>query len=109
MRAFHDSRDNEHRIPYGTVEPGEAVALSLDVWDAPGARVQLRTWIDGVGEALYEMASTPAGDGATRYTATLVPDAAGIVWYQFIIEAPGAAGRRRASGSPSQTKACASA
>ncbi|MDO4399523.1 MAG: 4-alpha-glucanotransferase [Coriobacteriia bacterium] len=89
MRAFHDSRSDAFRAPFGALELGGTVTLSLDVWDAPDAQVQLRTWIDGEGEGLYPMAPAPDGaDGATRYQVKLTPQAAGVVWYQFIIDTP---------------------
>ena len=124
MRAFHNSRDISYRKPYGAVTPGTAVTLSIDVMGAPDAVVQLRTWFDGVGESLYAMsaigdvsalcasddpagAEGSAGSGdpsvehgspndaeATRYQVTITPEAAGIMWYHFIItDAQGTAKR----------------
>ena len=89
MRAFHDSRNNAYRKPYGAILPGTAVTLRLDVWDEPGAQVSLRTWIDGEGESRYAMTSVNAAEdgGPTRYSATIAPAAPGTVWYQFIIDA----------------------
>ena len=83
MRAFHDSRNIDCRAPYGAVVQGAGVTLSLDVFDAPGATVTLRTWIDGQGEGLYPMdAATP-----THFEVVFTPQAAGVVWYHFIITA----------------------
>ena len=90
MRAFHDSRDLRCRSPHGAVAPGDSVALWLDVWDAPGAQVALRTWVDGAGERRYGMSVSeePPPDGALRYTTALTLNAPGIVWYHFIITLP---------------------
>ncbi|MDO4533110.1 MAG: 4-alpha-glucanotransferase [Coriobacteriia bacterium] len=93
MKAFHDSRDIRYRTPYGAITPGDTVLLRLDVWDAPGAHVALRTWVDGVGEALYDMAPIEAGAdglpaGATRYEAALTPEETGGIWYHFVITQP---------------------
>jgi len=66
MRIFHDSRSTEYRAPYGALELGGTITLSLDVWDAPGAHVQLRTWIDGRGEGLYDMEPAVNAGGAER-------------------------------------------
>lgn len=90
MLAFHDSRAAEYRAPYGALELGEKVTLSLDIWDAFEANVQLRTWIDGEGEALYGMDALDgiADNGAVRYQVAITPRAAGIIWYQFIIDTP---------------------
>ena len=91
MRALHDSRSAEYRAPYGALTLGNAVELALDVWDAPGSSAVLRTWVEGVGEARYPMtvAERANGDGARlRFQATLEPEAAGAVWYQFVITHP---------------------
>ena len=116
MRAFHDSRNCAFRNPYGAVTPNTPVRLAIDVWDAPDATVALRTWVDGIGERVYDMRPTQTGgatsggatadatsgaatastasnaaiaaevpEGATRYEIAYTPDAAGIVWYHFVI------------------------
>ena len=96
MKAFHDSRDIRYRTPFGAVAPGMPVTLRLDVWDAPGATVSLRTWIDGVGESVLEMtpdgAPSNAANGPTTYCVSITPEDVGVIWYHFIIvEAGGAA------------------
>lgn len=87
MRVYHNTRDEAFRTPYGALALGSAIGLAVDVAESPGAEVQLRTWIDGVGEGLYRMEPDSAGGAAgfVRYRATIVPEAAGIVWYQFVI------------------------
>lgn len=90
MKAYHDSRDTVYRSPFGVVRPGTTVQVSIDVWDAPEASVMLRSWTEGQGEHLEPMAPQPlAGetpdDGRARYSATLKPEVAGVVWYQFVI------------------------
>lgn len=91
MRAFHDSRNAEYRAPYGALVLGDAVELTLDVWDAPDVSAMLRTWVDGVGETRYPMdvvEQTSTGDQRKRFHITLEPEAAGTVWYQFVIAHP---------------------
>ena len=56
MELFHNSRDIAYRSPYGAIAPGTTVTLAVDVLDAENARVTLRTWVDGEGEVLHEMA-----------------------------------------------------
>ena len=93
MKAFHDSRIAAYRFPYGAVEAGSPVTLRLDVCDAPGATVQLRTWTEGQGEGLFEMqpagaCAEPArvqGENPTTYQVEYTPGLAGVVWYHFII------------------------
>ena len=88
MRVFHDSRTTDCRTPYGVIAPHETVTLRLDVWDAAPAKATLRTWIDGTGEALYEMHRTAGGDagsGPERFEVGLTPETEGVVWYYFIV------------------------
>lgn len=90
-RAFHDSRDRAYRNPYGAVEPGTPVVLRIDVWDAPGATVTLRTWEDDAGESRYDMrpSEQPGVHGAQRYEASIAPTTPGVMWYYFIVEEAG--------------------
>ena len=92
MRVFHDSRVTEYRSPCGALEKGKSVALALDVRDAPGATVTLRTWIEGVGESLHPMKNTEKKP--TRYAVEFTPDAAATVWYHFIIACPDGTSKR---------------
>ena len=90
MKLFHDSRNCAYRVPYGAITVDNPIKLTLDVQDAPGARVTLRTWEDGEGELLYRMDSIDApsdqGEGVVRYSVTLTPQRVGVIWYHFIIE-----------------------
>ena len=86
MWACHNSRDAAYRSPYGAVRLGTSVTLAIDLWDAPGAIVRLRTWVAGTGERVYPMEASDGPNGAARYKAALAPADAGIVWYHFIIE-----------------------
>lgn len=94
MRVCHDTRALAYRSPYGAVKAGETVTLAIDVNDSPGAVAVLRTWTDGEGEGRYEMqalepaaraAASSPDDAPVRYEIAFTPNAAGIVWYQFII------------------------
>lgn len=81
---MHISSNCEYRRPFGAAPAGGTVSLSLDVWDDSGATAEIRTWIDGRGEALYPMEGVWQ-DGHLRFTGTFaVPDPA-IVWYYFKI------------------------
>lgn len=96
MRAYHDTRNLTYRAPYGAVAINTPVSLSLDVWDAPGASVKLRIWLDGAGEVLHDMTPISGGEGegqgdgqpngAQRFQVTFAPDSACTYWYQFIID-----------------------
>ena len=83
MKLRHNSRIPQFRSPFGAVEAGSSVTLALEVYkeDAAGIECTLRTWVDGVGESLYPMAS----DGKGRYTVTVTFDETQIVWYSFIV------------------------
>ncbi|WP_197720349.1 4-alpha-glucanotransferase [Slackia heliotrinireducens] len=86
MQACHNSRDVAYRLPYGAVQQGESVALSIDLWDAQGAIVRLRTWTAESGERIYPMDAVVELHGAVRHKVELAFDGAGIVWYHFIIQ-----------------------
>ncbi len=101
MRAFHNSRDCAYRAPFGAVATKTQVKLAIDVWDAPDATVQLRTWTDEEGEVILDMdpvtekthasikAATAGKDEvhgpATRFEVSFSPKTPGIMWYHFII------------------------
>ena len=107
MRVLHDSSDIRFRDPFGAIQVGGAVTLSLEVWDAPDAVCWLRVWVDGQGEKLVRMHScaldgryAPKTDGPSpqrenaasvseapaRHVVRLDFDEQAIVWYHFVIE-----------------------
>ncbi|MBP3486153.1 MAG: hypothetical protein J6J81_04860, partial [Oscillospiraceae bacterium] len=88
MRAYHNSRDDRYRSPYGALELGKQVKLSLDVFDGEGAECLCRLWVDGVGERLIPMEGTAVEDGV-RYTCAFVPERPALVWYSFILRREG--------------------
>ena len=102
MKVFHDSRNVAYRMPYGVLPLGDTVTLFVDVWDAPGATVAVRTWVDGQGEAFVDMEEVAPDsheeaerEGApVRYKASLTPGEQGIVWYHFVITEANGAMRR---------------
>ena len=55
MKGYHNSRKTEYRNPFGAVNIGSTVYIKMDLWDYAGAKVSLRTWIDGIGENFYDM------------------------------------------------------
>ncbi len=83
MKLQHNSRLPQFRSPFGAVQTGTDVNLSLEVYkeDAAGIECALRTWIDGVGEQLYPMQA--GSDG--MYTVTVSWTDPSIVWYSFIV------------------------
>ena len=83
MKLRHNSRLPQFRSPFGAVQTGTDVNLSLEVYkeDAAGIECALRTWIDGVGEQLYPMQA--GSDG--MYTVTVSWTDPSIVWYSFIV------------------------
>ncbi len=80
MRLIHNSRRSCFRTPYGAVETGTTVTLSIRVEDAPAAcKLTLRTWVDEEGERLHEM--QPSEDGLLSATIDCTRPA--IIWYSF--------------------------
>ncbi len=86
MRARHITSASEYRIPFGAVELGQDVTLTLDVWDEQSPTAQLRVWEDSIGETLIDMEPEPMGD-AIRFSATFAPTKTEILWYSFNITA----------------------
>ena len=84
MRAFHNSRLSDYRYPYGAVEAGGAVHVSIDVFDAPDVTGRVKLWIDGEGETLVDMEAAPI-EGGVRLSADIECDHPAIVWYNFLL------------------------
>ncbi|MGN0733359.1 MAG: 4-alpha-glucanotransferase [Emergencia sp.] len=85
MRAYHNSRLSEYRKPFGAINTGGTVSLSVDLFDESGAEIVLRTWVDGKGEAFYPMAKNPMED-RVRYSYALKCEEAALYWYSFRID-----------------------
>jgi 4-alpha-glucanotransferase len=85
--AFHNSRSQAYRNPYGAIRLGGAVHLAIDIWDDPDAKVSCRTWVDGDGETTIDMDARPGEgeNGAVRHTCELTPERPEIIWYSFVI------------------------
>lgn len=86
MRAKHVTSDSQYRSPFGAVELGDSVTLSIDVWEEQNPTAQLRVWIDGVGEELVDMDAKQEGDHV-RFSASYTPSSTEIIWYSFYITA----------------------
>ena len=86
MRIIHNSRDAQYRYPFGAVEVGKSVSLSLRLedCDAQNATCSLRTWIDGTGEAILPMERNE--DDPAVFTVELPCPETCIVWYSFIVQ-----------------------
>lgn len=84
MIGCHNSRKTEYRKPFGAINIGKTVTISFDLWDYPGAKVSLRTWIDGIGEEFYEMQPEEKGE-YVRFSIDYTPTDTGLVWYSFRI------------------------
>ena len=83
---YHHSRLLRYRAPQGAAVCGTRVCLRAEVSGALSqARVELRTWQDGVGETRLPMALR---DGAAEIALQL-PAQPGLVWYYFILTLPG--------------------
>ena len=88
MIVYHNTREKEYRSPYGAVEVGAAVRLSLDVRDAEETQCVCRLWVDGKGETIIPMTPEPSDNGI-RFTCELRVSEPDIVWYTFILSSGG--------------------
>ncbi len=81
--VFHDSHLKSYRRPFGAARAGEEVVLALRFDEYLNVRAKLRLWIDGaerVVEGRWE---------GNALAFSFVPQSTGLVWYYFIIDAPG--------------------
>ena len=83
MDFIHNSRDLAYRSPFGAVEKGTPVTLSVRAEDVSPRQLEidLRVWIDGKGETIQRLEHQGEGVFATTLTC---PDPA-LVWYRFNI------------------------
>lgn len=86
MKARHVTSESEYRTPFGAVQLGGTVSLSIDVWGDDVVFCTLRVWTDAHGEELIEMRGSRMGD-YLRFSASYKPVETGVVWYSFDIEA----------------------
>ena len=64
MRAIHNTSSTAYRSPFGACPLGESVTLSIDVRDEESPQGEIRTWVDGEGEAVHQHVQVyPAGCG----------------------------------------------
>lgn len=85
MRIYHNSRLKQFREPFGAVETGTKVSLSIEIKEGSPDSVRLMVWKgEEVSPAYYDM--NDAGDG--MYNAEFsVPEDACLLWYAFEIKA----------------------
>lgn len=87
MQARHNSRDLSYREPFGALELGQELRLSIDVWDADIAFCELRLWSDERGETLISMERDieRGPNDCSRFTVRFTPNETGLIWYSFRI------------------------
>ncbi len=84
MKIIHDSRQKEHREPFGAAEAGTKVSLSLYMEDEQPESVQLMLWR---GEDPTPEYIEMKDSGGGRFTAVITaPDEGCLLWYAFEIE-----------------------
>ena len=85
MRLIHNSRLSQFRSPFGAVEKGTDVTLSVLVEDAEPRTISidLRVWIDGKGETIIPLRYEADG----IFTVTLPCPEPSLMWYRFNVTA----------------------
>ena len=85
MRLIHNSRLSQLRSPFGAVEKGTDVTLSVLVEDAEPRTISidLRVWIDGKGETIIPLRYEADG----IFTVTLPCPEPALMWYRFNVTA----------------------
>ncbi len=87
MRAIHHTRQADYRSPFGALEQGKSVELTLDIFDEYASGCTLRVWVDGQGEQLHPMTQEGWAENQ-RFAITLTPAAPALYWYSFHIHLP---------------------
>ncbi len=80
---YHNSYDQDCRLPFGAAEISSKVKLTVTADYACGA--VLRTWTEENGESLIEMHHTTGDDFSVEIT---MPSYGTLLWYYFIIYYP---------------------
>ena len=93
MTIIHNSRNVKYRMPFGAVETGTEVTLSIRMSDIQPERVSLMLWKGESPEPRYiDMKESSTGDseaagGEMIYTADIAAPGEGcLLWYAFEIE-----------------------
>ena len=87
MRIFHDSRNKKYRDPFGAVETGSSIAVSIEVSEPSPESVQLMLWHDDDANPQYIDMKETACEGGLLYTAEITaPDEGCLLWYAFEVE-----------------------
>lgn len=82
-KVIHDTGDIRYRAPFGAVQRGSEVHLSIRIESGTPQWVQLRFWKEKSGEKIKEAVPSGKGDGFWHSTVTL--NTPGVYWYYFII------------------------
>lgn len=84
----HNSRNLEHRNPFGAVTVGTQIRLSADVADCIPEEVTLNLWHGEDAEP--ERIKMTKCDNCDRYTTEITaPSEGGLLWYTFTVQAQG--------------------
>lgn len=94
MNIRHDSRKIECRKPFGAVETGTKVSVSLYIGEEQPTAVRLMLWRDDEPDPKFTEMKKAAASIGVRYAAEItVPDDGCLIWYAFEIETEGGDGR----------------
>lgn len=85
MNAYHNSRNEQFRTPFGAVKTGTEVRLRVDIWDGAPEKAFLRIWTEGIGESRIPMELHDREGGYTAEAAFTSKEPA-LCWYRFEIE-----------------------
>ena len=86
MNAYHDSREDKFRTPFGAVKAGTELTLRIDIWDGVPTEATLRVWAEGVGELRIPM-ELRQRDGGFTAVCKFTPEVTGLCWYRLELRA----------------------
>ena len=89
MNAYHNSREEKFRTPFGAVQTGTELTIGIDIWDGIPREAVLRVWEEGRGETRVPMEINARSGGFTA-SCRFAPQDTGLCWYRFeIVDAEG--------------------
>ena len=87
MEILHNSHEKKFRSPFGAVEVGTKIVLSLEVKDAlPSLRCSATVWVNSDDMKVYPMTRTVV-EGKEIYSCEIkAPNFSCLMWYHFVLE-----------------------
>ena len=84
MQAYHDTREEKFKKPFGAVLIDTNISLSIDLWEEDASSCSLRIWTEDEGERIIDMERN-VREGGLTFCTSFTPTEPALYWYCFII------------------------